>query len=353
MLASAHFIGMEVDVRQAATDHSYALLHRARDFCVFSLHAQPTPSLPHLARSDSQPTDNVAQAMPRHGTVAVFSFGSVVFFFTPQMRDREEAAMRRWLARLGRYVVERQEQGAGAAEDLQLEVVPEQMQKAGHKQFSIDSTGRVLVARWDRGNLETCARVLGQSVALDAYHSTVDHKLKLVMGVVEQVAYAHGGPRTSSVRGDANPLRSQGWLEHAATRTLHWCKRTMFGRGAGGSQGQEQQQQLDFTSYDRLVALLSSSSAMDIKVSYRLGLLSKEHTPWESEQHDKLWLSFTRSYQIASRGAALARKLEQIKENSAMLLDMRTNAVSHRIEVAITALIATEILLSIYYHRAG
>jgi hypothetical protein len=41
----------------------------------------------------------------------------------------------------------------------------------------------------------------------------------------------------------------------------------------------------------------------------------------------RLWLSFTRSYQIGARSQALARKLEQIKENSTMLLDMRTNAV--------------------------
>ncbi|GFH10629.1 DUF155 domain-containing protein, partial [Haematococcus lacustris] len=142
------------------------------------------------------------------------------------------------------------------------------------KTFGWEKINNVLVKNWDLGNLETVSRVVGQSVALDYYHSTVDDQSCLVERLVERIGDRHSMELLSSWR-EALPV-------HATSRML--------------------------------VALLCDLIQFHATVTKKLGMLDKDHTPWESDKHEQVWQSLRRYYDIDKRDHALLTKLEAVRQ---------------------------------------
>lgn len=157
--------------------------------------------------------------------------------------------------------------------------------------------------------------------------SIVDDRLHLVKEVVEQVQVeyeGHAGREESSnaSRARSDPLQQQSWVERATRRAFRKGRRALFGLAGSDTAGSAEagailgypasryggsrearallgkQEDEDMASEGNLIALLASTSAMDIKVAQRLGLLNKEHTPWESEVHDK-WVPSACSHPLS------------------------------------------------------
>jgi uncharacterized Rmd1/YagE family protein len=69
---------------------------------------------------------------------------------------------------------------------------------------------------------------------------------------------------------------------------------------------------------------------------------------WDNPQLDRLYGRLEAEFELGDRARAMERKLEVIGDAAEWLLDLVQDKRSHRLELAILALIAFETLLSVY-----
>ncbi|KAL6759218.1 hypothetical protein V8C86DRAFT_2581291 [Haematococcus lacustris] len=427
----ALFLGREIDMSAVQREYSYAVLHSSRDFSILSssIKLKPSPASSagispseaaspspagRLARLATKRRDNdVTRHIPCSGVVVVFQFGAAVFFAAPTSSAAERALQEAWTTRLQPHVTEPVTQPLEALEDIQLVLQPSLGRDV------VPGADQVLVKNWDLGNLETVSRVVGQSVALDYYHSTVDDQSCLVERLVERIGDRHSMELLSSwregVRDLATTLLSQcrrlwppftrpsaqrlqeaqadgqgqgygsstsslgatsvsGGAQHCTSRgnsgsgTNASSSASSSSSGGGGSSsgnlggtvGSSRMQPsaaaaLPVHATSRmLVALLCDLIQFHATVTKKLGMLDKDHTPWESDKHERVWQSLRRYYDIDKRDHALLTKLEAVRQRVQFLLELHNGKTTHRMELTIVILITMELLVNLTgFHMGG
>lgn len=84
------------------------------------------------------------------------------------------------------------------------------------------------------------------------------------------------------------------------------------------------------------------------RLAGRVDLDDKPDVLWDHPELERLWIKFVDEYDLPARGRAISRKLEVIRETADTITDLLATRTSHRLELYIIALIAFEIVLSLY-----
>jgi len=354
--ARAHFIGggQPIDLEELKKAHAGIVQFDAggRDFLVLnsralaykSKEAHRRQASKNLTAEDFDDEEAVFEKVQlSDDTVVIFSFGSVVYFTDRHLGDSDGEAVQENLEESGnreltKFVVGRPALQAPAPEKVQLAIIPtmKDVYRKGPDYLQLQC--------WDRGNLETLSRIMGQSVALDHYHSVVDTDMDTWERVITHKAQV-------SRQGGWQRLRYSMTLQYSALKRLALGAR---GRGEGPIAGVEAQTGFQPSRHEEIAAtannarLLSAKlmdlSAAKIKIIGSLGILDKGHTPWQSDDHDMVWQGLTEYYSVDSRVSHLFKKLDCITKSVDHMQNTRTSENSVRMELTIIVLIAVEIV---------
>ncbi|MEW5320242.1 MAG: hypothetical protein WDW38_011327 [Sanguina aurantia] len=232
--------------------------------------------------------------MPQ-SVVVVFQFGSAICFQTSPEQEREF---------VGLIQAHTMQALASTRTDFNTVVIRPNM-----AQWFAKEEDRIIVQSMDVGNVEVIARIIAQSVALDHYHSKVDHYLQDFGGVLAEVA----APSQSS-----SPLRL-----------------------------------LPFSSKIRsegLMATLCASSMLYTEVISKLGLLDTPRTAWRRDKYDAVWSALREEYQLDIRLEQLSKKLVPIQDVARFILEVRRDRAAAASEIIIIALIAVEVAIAVVHN---
>jgi uncharacterized Rmd1/YagE family protein len=97
-----------------------------------------------------------------------------------------------------------------------------------------------------------------------------------------------------------------------------------------------------------LLRFVGESMVKRNRVVHTLSLLDAPPIVWESEMLDRLYRALRFSFEIEDRYRALDHKLEMIRDNLALLVDLAQARRSTQLEVGIIVLIAIEVVLFVY-----
>lgn len=86
------------------------------------------------------------------------------------------------------------------------------------------------------------------------------------------------------------------------------------------------------------------------RLAARVDLDEKPDVLWDHPELERFWARLVDEYDLTQRGRAISRKLEVIRATTDTLTDLFATRTSHRLEWYIIALIAIEIVLSLYDH---
>lgn len=84
------------------------------------------------------------------------------------------------------------------------------------------------------------------------------------------------------------------------------------------------------------------------RLAGRVDLDEKPDLLWDHPELERLWAKLVDEYDLPARARAIERKLNVIQETSDTITDLISTRTSHRLEWYIIALIALEILLSLW-----
>jgi uncharacterized Rmd1/YagE family protein len=97
-----------------------------------------------------------------------------------------------------------------------------------------------------------------------------------------------------------------------------------------------------------LLSQIGEALRLQQRLAGRVDLADKPEVLWDHPELERLWVKLAEEYDLAPRGRAISQKLEVIRETAATLTDLLATRTSHRLEWYIIALIAFEILISLY-----
>ena len=100
----------------------------------------------------------------------------------------------------------------------------------------------------------------------------------------------------------------------------------------------------------QLLRFIGRGMAMRTQVVHTLALLDAPALAWEDEALDRLYRDLRASFAIEDRYRALDQKLEMIRDNLELMVDLAQHRRSVLLEVAVIGLIAMELLLAYFRH---
>jgi uncharacterized Rmd1/YagE family protein len=215
------------------------------------------------------------------GIVVVQRYGAVILFGVSPL---EEASV---LQHLEAHIVQRYERPAMESIELQFDATQADERISGNILHLQDKS---------LPRLQVVADILGKSVALDHYESTIAKAFDLV----EPVAAG---------------------LEH---------------KGRWGKEGR------------KLLMLLGSALRSEQRMTGRVEVGEKPDVLWDHPELQRLYLRLEDEFEIRERSQAIERKLNLITRTAHTVLDLEANSRTLRVEWYIVILIVIEILLTLY-----
>ena len=106
-------------------------------------------------------------------------------------------------------------------------------------------------------------------------------------------------------------------------------------------------------SSNRILQLLGESLVAQTRMVGRVEVQEKPDLLWDRPDLQRLYARLADEYELDDRARALSRKLKVIEETAGTLADYTDSRRMLRLEIAIVALIAFEIVLSLYEMVAG
>jgi len=97
-----------------------------------------------------------------------------------------------------------------------------------------------------------------------------------------------------------------------------------------------------------LLTQIGQALVLQQRLAGRVDLDEKPDVLWDHPELERFWARLVDEYDLPQRGRAIARKLEVIREAADTITDLMATRTSHRLEWYIIALIALEIVLSLY-----
>ncbi|HRK18200.1 MAG TPA: RMD1 family protein [Hyphomicrobiaceae bacterium] len=124
-------------------------------------------------------------------------------------------------------------------------------------------------------------------------------------------------------------------VAHAFDRLAPIGTTLSTGRLPGGERGQ-------------LLKEIGEALIVQQRLASRVDLDDKPDVLWDKPDLERFWAKLVDEYDLASRDRAIERKLSAIKETTQTITDLMTTRTSHRLEWYIIALIAFEIVLTLW-----
>ncbi len=109
-----------------------------------------------------------------------------------------------------------------------------------------------------------------------------------------------------------------------------------------------QQGRLPTSPLGTLLEQIGQALALQQRLAGRVDLDEKPDVLWDHPELERFWARLVDEYDLPQRGRAIARKLEVIRETADTITELMATRTSHRLEWYIIALIALEIVLSLY-----
>jgi uncharacterized Rmd1/YagE family protein len=97
-----------------------------------------------------------------------------------------------------------------------------------------------------------------------------------------------------------------------------------------------------------LLEQIGQALTLQQRLAGRVDLDEKPDVLWDHPELERFWARLVDEYDLPQRGRAIARKLEVIRETADTITELMATRTSHRLEWYIIALIALEIVLSLY-----
>ncbi len=97
-----------------------------------------------------------------------------------------------------------------------------------------------------------------------------------------------------------------------------------------------------------LMAQIGEALLIQQRLAGRVEMADRPDVLWDHPELERLWVKLADEYDLAPRARAIGQKLEVIRETADTMGDLLSTRTSHRLEWYIIALIAVEILLSVY-----
>jgi uncharacterized Rmd1/YagE family protein len=97
-----------------------------------------------------------------------------------------------------------------------------------------------------------------------------------------------------------------------------------------------------------LMAQIGEALLIQQRLAGRVEMADRPDVLWDHPELERLWVKLADEYDLAPRARAIGQKLEVIRETADTMGDLLSTRTSHRLEWYIIALIAAEIMLSVY-----
>lgn len=293
----AFYVGRSINVsaisRKAPRELQGAAIRSQPDYVLMCVSRQMVNAIGKgSAGAAPEAAPSVEEAPQRErGYVAVFRFGSVCFL---SFEDNE--AQRNLLAYVRGFSAAPVAEGKEPRDEHAM-----WLRARGSSQLAFPN--ETPAERLDTNAVVVMATVLGQSVALDAHVAQADRLLE-------------------RFRGLNNQLKETGRMPRGAVQ------RNLF----------------------RMIAENNAIHA-DVISGSHLRLFDKTEPAWKDAATWKLSNELREEFEMQERFSSLEAKMNLIHENSKFFLDVLHTTHSNRLETAILALIAIEVLLALLTHR--
>jgi len=109
-----------------------------------------------------------------------------------------------------------------------------------------------------------------------------------------------------------------------------------------------QLRRLPSSAHGELLEQIGEALMIQQRLAARVDLDEKPDVLWDHPELERFWARLVEEYDLTQRGRAISRKLEVIRGTADTLTDLFATRTSHRLEWYIIALIAIEIVLSLY-----
>jgi uncharacterized Rmd1/YagE family protein len=109
-----------------------------------------------------------------------------------------------------------------------------------------------------------------------------------------------------------------------------------------------QRGQLPRSPLGTLLEQIGQALTLQQRLAGRVDLDEKPDVLWDHPELERFWARLVDEYDLPQRGRAIARKLEVIRGTADTITDLMATRTSHRLEWYIIALIAVDIVLSLY-----
>lgn len=109
-----------------------------------------------------------------------------------------------------------------------------------------------------------------------------------------------------------------------------------------------QQRRLPPSPQNELLEQIGEALLIQQRLAARVDLDDKPDVLWDHPELERLWARLVDEYDLVQRGRAISRKLDVIRGTADTLTDLFATRTSHRLEWYIIALIAFEVVLSLY-----
>ena len=109
-----------------------------------------------------------------------------------------------------------------------------------------------------------------------------------------------------------------------------------------------QLRRLPSSAHGELLEQIGEALMIQQRLAARVDLDEKPDVLWNHPELERFWARLAEEYDLTQRGRAISRKLEVIRGTADTLTDLFATRTSHRLEWYIIALIAIEIVLSLY-----
>jgi len=109
-----------------------------------------------------------------------------------------------------------------------------------------------------------------------------------------------------------------------------------------------QLRRLPSSAHGELLEQIGEALMIQQRLAARVDLDEKPDVLWDHPELERFWARLVEEYDLTQRGRAISRKLEVIRGTADTLTDLFATRTSHRLEWYIIALIAIEIILSLY-----
>jgi uncharacterized Rmd1/YagE family protein len=97
-----------------------------------------------------------------------------------------------------------------------------------------------------------------------------------------------------------------------------------------------------------LMAQIGEALLIQQRLAGRVEMADRPDVLWDHPELERLWAKLADEYDLAPRARAIGQKLEVIRETAGTMGELLSTRTSHRLEWYIIALIAFEIVLSLY-----